>query len=182
MEPRDEIPALQVRPSEVGIIKEAPVRRWYAGQEAVDRKYEKSARRILKRRRKIEERVEQMLQEAREEGLMLINDQPEEQQHTSTQGKADASTQPQPKDEAPAEHQDGDAPGPSKLKRKKIVRVASAQSGLSAHTDSSSVRIDEYRRYGPLDLEGERPPPTAIAGRRDTVCATLELPAIELDY
>lgn len=43
-----------------------------------------------------------------------------------------------------------------------------------SHSPTSSARlradgIQEDRRWGPLDLDDERPPPSAIAGRRDTV-------------
>ncbi len=37
-----------------------------------------------------------------------------------------------------------------------------------SHSQSSSGEPNE-RRWGPLDLAGETPPPTAIAGRRDSV-------------
>ena len=33
MEPKEEIEALNIPPQEIGIIKEAPVMRWLAGQE-----------------------------------------------------------------------------------------------------------------------------------------------------
>lgn len=148
MEPEDEIPALRLNPCAVGIIKEAPVRRWYEGQTAMDRKFESSARKIIKQRKKVEARVERMLTEAREAGLMLEHDRERE---------------------APPEINDAATGESSKPKRKILVRVASGQSGMSASTISSSVRIDEHRRYGPLDLDGESPPPSAIAGRRDTV-------------
>ncbi|KAI0031668.1 hypothetical protein K488DRAFT_51609 [Vararia minispora EC-137] len=126
MEPPKDIAALRMKPNEVGIIKETPVRRWHAGQEAVDREFEKSAHSILKRRQKIEERVEKMLRDAREEGLILPD-------------------------------------------RRKTFRATSAESRMSARTIPSSVRIDQSRRYGPLDLAGEHPPASAIAGRRDTL-------------
>jgi hypothetical protein len=169
MEPREEVPALQVRPNEVGIIKEAPVRRWYEGQSGMDNKFAKDARRVVERRRKIEERVETMLREAREQGLILAHDrhrarQVEPSESSQAKTMVEDSMFPGQKDT-----QKSRAPDPSKSKRKPIVRVTSGGSGFSAHTVSDSVCIDKHRRYGPLDLEDEHPPPTAIAGRRDTV-------------
>jgi len=38
-----------------------------------------------------------------------------------------------------------------------------------ASMDTSIGRTQTDRRWGPLDLQNERPPATAIAGRRDTV-------------
>lgn len=37
------------------------------------------------------------------------------------------------------------------------------------HRKSSLGAIQPERRWGPLDLQDEKPPPSAIAGRRDTV-------------
>jgi hypothetical protein len=42
-----------------------------------------------------------------------------------------------------------------------------------ASTDTSIGHIESDRRWGPFDMQDERPPATAIAGRRDTVCRCL---------
>lgn len=120
MEPEDQIPALQIRPSEIGLIKEAPTMRWLQGQEEWDKKYRRSAKAAIKQRKKLEVKSEEILAHARAQGLLLVGD-----------------SEPQVAD----------------------VR----QSRL---TDRA---IQPDRRWGPLDLENERPPPTAIAKRRDTV-------------
>ncbi|PIL36933.1 hypothetical protein GSI_00623 [Ganoderma sinense ZZ0214-1] len=39
MEPPDQLLALRIPPSEIGLIKEGPVRRWLAGQEAWDKRF-----------------------------------------------------------------------------------------------------------------------------------------------
>lgn len=161
MEPQEDIPALCVKPHTVGVIKEGPVRRWYEGQSEADRKFERTAQRIVKRRKKVEDHVERMLQEAREAGFVLAH----ENSGGQDQGEMNGSTQGEP----------------SEPRRKAIVRVSSGQSGMSTNTASSSVRIDEHRRYGPLDLVGEKPPPSAIAGRRDTASLFLSLMSIPAD-
>lgn len=117
MEAAEEIPALQINTREVGLIKEAPARRWQAGQEDFDHKYRRLAKRVVKTRAKITAKSERLLTHAREEGLVM---------HADNAGNP------------------GEAP-----------------------RDTVGVIQDE-RRWGPLDLDGENPPPSAIAGRRDT--------------
>lgn len=45
--------------------------------------------------------------------------------------------------------------------------------GRAVRRRTSIGEIQEDRRWGPLDLKDEKPPGSAIAGRRDTVCAIL---------
>lgn len=168
MEPREVMPALRMKPSKIGIIKETPVRRWYTGQAIVDEKYADSARAVVDRRRKIEERVERMLEDARGQGLLLARDSDRHIHAGVSEVNGDGDVHSPVRRDNPAfgGETDGNALKP---KKKPMVRVASSATGLSVHSISSSVRIDEFRRYGPLDLNEEHPPPSAIAGRRDTV-------------
>ena len=140
MEPKDEVPALRLHPSEVGVIKEDPVRRWLAGQEKIDRKFKRSAERVMKKRKKLEAKAEKMLADARDKGLVLHGDG----------GRIQGDVQ----------RADRGASNPS-----------------ISSVDSERV-IDEDRRWGPLDLEGERPPPSAIAKRRDTVGCHIHCPIV----
>ena len=125
MEPQSEMPILQVQPLEIGLIKEGPTRRWLKGQTEWDTKYIRSARKAVLRRRKIETKVERLLNEAREEGLFLEGEQPPPQRQQTTLWTPTSGT--------------------------------------------VKGNIDEHRRWGPLDLDDEQPPPSAIAKRRDTV-------------
>jgi len=129
MEPREEIPALNMKNSQIGIIKEAPTLRWNAGQEIWDKRYAKNTARVLKQKAKYEAKAEKILKAAFEQGF--VHDQ-------------NATTVA------------GDEPESMKLKRR-----------------SSVGEIQADRRWGPLDLEGEHPPASAIAGRRDTVCLSI---------
>lgn len=131
MEPTDKIPALQIPAEEVGLIKEAPVRRWLAGQEIWDKKYSRETEKVVKQRKKIEEKANTMLASARERGLVLSHESSGEPQMPP---RTTSSTS-----------------------------VASSKRGF----------VNTERRWGPLDLEDERPPPTAIAKRRDTVSHSL---------
>lgn len=146
MEPKSDIPILQMRASEIGIIKEKPVRRWADGQNAADKKYRRAAEKVIKKRKKLEARAEKMLADAREQGLLLEGDSI----HTKEELEA---------------------------KRKSAKR---ADSDSESTFSTVSRRIDIDRRWGPLDLKNERPPPTAIAARRDTVCFIVMNPYLVL--
>ncbi|KAI0356462.1 alpha/beta-hydrolase [Trametes cingulata] len=120
MEPPEEIEALRLQPWEIGVIKEAPVRRWLSGQEEWDRKYKRTAEHVIRKRRQYEAKAARLLEHARQQGL--IHDE----------------LHPQ-------------------------------RSRVSLSGSVSSVgEVEVERRWGPLDLNDEKPPPSAIAGRRDT--------------
>ncbi|PCH41474.1 alpha/beta-hydrolase [Wolfiporia cocos MD-104 SS10] len=74
MEPREEIEALQIKPQLIGLIKEAPVRRWLIGQEIWDKKFKHAANKVIARRRQYERKAERLLQNARSQGTIHINE------------------------------------------------------------------------------------------------------------
>lgn len=115
MEPVGQLAALHLPSSEIGLIKEAPVRRWLTGQEAWDKRFQKRASAVLRKRKRYESKWEKLLEHAKQEGLF------------------------------------SDAPLRS-----------------TASVVSAGGAIELQRRWGPLDLENENPPPSAIAGRKDT--------------
>lgn len=119
MEPRDQIQALSIPPEQIGLIKQAPAKRWLKGQQEWDQIYRRSAKRAMKKRVKLEAKAQRMIDNARQQGLMLTNE-------TSS--------------------------GP-------VVSRDQNTEGI--------IQID--RRWGPLDLDEENPPPSAIVKRRDTV-------------
>ncbi|KAI0368056.1 alpha/beta-hydrolase [Pilatotrama ljubarskyi] len=120
MEPAEEVEALRLQPWEIGVIKEAPVRRWLSGQEEWDRRYKRTAEHVIRQRRQYEAKAARLLEHAKQQGL--IHDE----------------LQPQ-------------------------------RSRVSVSGSVSSVgEVEAERRWGPLDLKDEKPPPSAIAGRRDT--------------
>ncbi|KAJ7781052.1 Alpha/Beta hydrolase protein [Mycena metata] len=121
MEPQEEMSVLRLKPSQIGIIKEAPTIKWLKGQEEWDKKYKRNAVKAIRQRQKHTENAKRLLNNAREQGLLLVSDV-----------------------------------GPD---------LTPAVSASAHQTDGS---IQEHRRWGPLDLEDERPPPTAIAKRLDT--------------
>lgn len=121
MEPKEDIPSLQLRPSEIGIIKEETLLKWLEGQEEWDRRFRYRASKVMKKRTKFEAKANSMIKNARQRGLLLA-------------GESDDPVE------------------------RPIIGRLSATRGA----------IQEDRRWGPLDLMDEQPPPTAIAARRDT--------------
>ncbi|KAI0066158.1 alpha/beta-hydrolase [Artomyces pyxidatus] len=132
MEREADIAALHVRPTDIGIMKEDPARRWVTGQELTDKKFARAAVKVMAHRRRLAAHAEKLLAEARSQGLMVERDAPEQQQ----------------------------GPGGGAAEKVGVSRGDSAV--------KKDGRSPEKMRWGPLDLENERPPPTAIAGRRDT--------------
>lgn len=126
MESAELLPALKLAPREIGIMKEAPVLRWQAGQDEWDQRYKHNALQAIKQRSQIEAKVEKLMERARAQGLV------------AHPGLAASHNPPL------------NGPSTRFLKSKNPV-----------------IQVD--RRWGPLDLEFENPPPTAIANRRDTV-------------
>ncbi|KAJ8086857.1 hypothetical protein PM082_005682 [Marasmius tenuissimus] len=131
MEPRDEMQALQVKPAEVGLIKEAPAVRWHQGQEQWDKMFRKRAKKILKKRAHYETKSEKMIGLAREQGFSLVRE-----------------------------------PEPEVLILAKPAKPPSRPDSKARKDRDGSIQSD--RRWGPLDLDDEDPPPSAIANRRDT--------------
>lgn len=121
MELKKDIAALQLRPSEIGIIKEETLFKWLEGQEEWDRRFKYRATKVMKNRVKNEAKANSIIKNARLRGLLLAGE----------------------KDD---------------LVERPIIGRSSATHGA----------IQEDRRWGPLDLVDEHPPPTAIAARRDT--------------
>lgn len=74
MEPTYEIEALKMPCCEIGIMKEAPVKRWLAGQEAWDKKYHRSALKVVRKRQHYERKAATLIEHARQQGLVLSSD------------------------------------------------------------------------------------------------------------
>lgn len=119
LEPESELQGLQVRPEEIGVIKEGPVHRYLTGQSLWDKKFRREAKRVEKRRAKNEQKALRILERAAAQGLL---------RRKGGRGTAD----------------------------------------LGKHSSDKATWSD-LASFGPTDLEGETPPPSAIAGRRDTV-------------
>ncbi|KAJ7228482.1 hypothetical protein GGX14DRAFT_613080, partial [Mycena pura] len=125
MEPADDMAVLNLKPAEIGIIKEAPTIRWFKGQEEWDKRYTRHAERAMRKKEKNRRKAQTLIAHAKEQGLLFTSD-----------------------------------PGPE-----------FTPDSASVHPTDGIIQND--RRWGPLDLDEERPPPTAIAKRRDTASLAL---------
>lgn len=114
MEPASEMPSIPTE--QVGLIKEAPVRRWLNGLDEWDHKFSHTAKKVRKER------------ERNEVEARVILDSFVKEQEESGVGAS-----------------------------------------IIGETGNKGAQWVEEKRYGPLDLSGEFPPPSAICGRRDTV-------------
>jgi len=146
MEPAEEIPALRIPPSQVGLIKEAPVRRWHRGQELWDGRFKRQSKKVAKKRKKLEEKAENIIRRVTRQGLVVNTEEGETQVPREQAGGSGGE-------------QDEIRPEAEPFRRSTSNRSVFSVAGV----------IDENRRFGPLDLDDENPPPSAIAKRRDTV-------------
>lgn len=71
MEPKEQLEVLQIPPGEIGLIKEAPVKRWATGQELWDKKFRRTALKVAMKRKHYEDKAARLLKNAREQGLEL---------------------------------------------------------------------------------------------------------------
>ncbi|PSS35406.1 hypothetical protein PHLCEN_2v1561 [Hermanssonia centrifuga] len=126
MEPKEQIPALNIEPRRIGIIKEDPVRRWLTGQEIWDKRFKHAAIKVEHDRQQYENKFKTVIERAVAQGFERHDDPPQ----------------------------------PS-VSRRSSESVASTSSVMSIG------EIMSERRWGPLDVDGERPAPSSIVGRRD---------------
>lgn len=134
--------ALRIPKDGIGVVKAAPVKRWLTGQDAWDAKYKRTAKVVEKERAGWEKKALEVMKRAG-----LSEDEVKAVWKQKTQGARGKGGEPSPEDTA-------------------LDQVKSLQTD---ETDSArEERMRTGRRWGPLDLAGEIPPPSAIAGRLDT--------------
>ncbi|CAA7260033.1 unnamed protein product [Cyclocybe aegerita] len=127
LEPREALQALKMKPSQVGLLTEAPALRWLEGQTKWDKRFAQRTEKVLKKQAKYETKAKRLIQHALDQGLI------HDTVRVDTKGDEQA-----------------------------IYGVSTRRRKISLG------KIQPERRWGPLDLADERPPPTAIAGRRNT--------------
>jgi hypothetical protein len=138
---------MRIPPSQIGLIKEAPVRRWHRGQAMWDDRFKRQSKKVLEKRKQLEEKAEEIIRHATRQGLVVNT------------GEGEARASGEKAGEGARGEQDADRPAVQPQARRESSRSVLTTTGI----------IDENRRYGPLDLEDENPPPSAIAKRKDTV-------------
>lgn len=70
LEPMEDIPSLQIPSDQMGLLREAPARRWLSGQEAWDRRYKTVGKRVEVGRRKNIKKYNRILERAKELGFV----------------------------------------------------------------------------------------------------------------
>jgi len=159
MESIEEMPVLRISPSQIGLIKEAPVRRWLLGQGVWDKRFKGRPKKVLKMRKEFEEKAEEIIRHVTEQGLVV----------NTKEGDAGPSRE---------QTGDGDGDGQDEV-RPKLEPQRRHKSSNSALATTGV--IDENLRFGPLDLDDENPPPSAIAKRRDTVSRIIDSTVFQAD-
>ncbi|GAC76754.1 arylacetamide deacetylase [Moesziomyces antarcticus T-34] len=158
LEPESDLPALQLRPDQIGCIKEGPVARYLDGQTQWAKRYTKTARKVEKHRARNEKLATKMLEEAAAQGLM--DRAALRKLHGQLVRKASSgATEP------------GAVSAPSSTSRGLGLSAGDVATGADRCREKWSWLVD----FGPMDLVDETPPPAAVAGRRDTNDALLLL-------
>jgi len=129
------------------LIKEAPVRRWLLGLSVWDERFKARSKKVLKKRKEFERKAEEIIQHVIGQGLVV-----------NTEGNMRPSHEPTGEGSGGGEGENEDRPKLEPQGRHKSSRSVFTTTGV----------IDENLRFGPLDLDDENPPPSAIAKRRDT--------------
>ncbi|KDN49520.1 hypothetical protein RSAG8_02222, partial [Rhizoctonia solani AG-8 WAC10335] len=146
--------ALRIPKDGVGVVKAAPVQRWLTGQTAWDSKYKRIARGVEKERARWEKKAMEVMKKA---GLTETEIEAVWKEKTA-RGRAEREGN---------EGSRVDSPEPVTPGAHVPLQVISEVE--SDESDSArEERMRNGRRWGPLDLAGEMPPPSAIAGRLDT--------------
>ncbi|GAA6001830.1 hypothetical protein JCM10207_002339 [Rhodosporidiobolus poonsookiae] len=152
MEPIEDVKILKLDPEDIGLIKEAPVKRYLAGKAIWDKKYRKIYIKVQK------ERERHLKKSMREEATRItkrVNELAKEKDKRKQQSSSSGGPDPSNIDPA-APEQVTDSPEPLDLQNGHRLRR-----GVS--TASIPIGLE-----GSWDLHGENPPPSSLAGRKDT--------------
>ncbi|KAG8712777.1 hypothetical protein FRC11_014217 [Ceratobasidium sp. 423] len=145
--------ALHIPKDDVGIVKPAPVQRWLTGQTAWDSKYKRIARGVEKERAGWEKKAMEVMKKA---GLTEAEIEAVWKEKTTrgcAEGRDEGSRVNNPEPATPGAY---------------VTLQVIPEEGSDESNSAREERMRNGRRWGPLDLAGEMPPPSAIAGRLDT--------------
>ncbi|KAM0793477.1 hypothetical protein ACM66B_000919 [Microbotryomycetes sp. NB124-2] len=144
LEPENELECLKIDPEDLGVVKEAPVKRYLAGKTIWDKKFKSVAQRVQR------EREANLQKSMREEASRLTERMKQVKKHHE---------QPQALNNNNSENSVSSP----------IQQVASPEPMDSPSTlqQASNQRQPQHVR-GIWDLRGENPPPSSIAARKDT--------------
>ncbi|GAA5980302.1 hypothetical protein JCM10908_001605 [Rhodotorula pacifica] len=160
MEPESEMSMLHLDKEDLGVIKEAPVKRYLAGKAVLDRHFSRTYKKVQRKR-------EKHLRKSMQEEATRITKRlatMKKQQSPSASGSG-TQTPVSPNETVPQNAAQGDVP----------PRITDSPEPLdsaqrrSARTQSVSLPIGVDGLSGSWSMKGERPPPSSLAGRKDTL-------------
>ncbi|GJN91644.1 hypothetical protein Rhopal_004667-T1 [Rhodotorula paludigena] len=145
MEPESEMSMLHLDPEDLGLIKENAVKRYLAGKAILERKFRRTYAKVQKTR-------ERHLKKSMQEEAMRITKRVDELKKQQEQEQRHGSGS------------SGGRPDPSKLDPNKPPKVTNSPEPLDIEqTSGASIGLE-----GIWELHGEHPPPSSLAGRKDT--------------
>ncbi|BGP52936.1 hypothetical protein JCM8202v2_000493 [Rhodotorula sphaerocarpa] len=161
MEPEDSMSMLHLEIEDLGVIKEAPVKRYLAGKAVLERRFKKTYKKVQKQREKhlrksMQEEATRIARRSKE----VKKQQSEASRNKASLPNGSGSSQ---RPEASTVTPDGpprvtESPQPLDPDETRLHRVRSA-----------SVPIGSEGLTAPWSLDGENPPPSSLAGRKDTI-------------
>lgn len=161
MEPESEMSMLHLDKEDLGVIKEAPVKRYLAGKAVLDRHFRSTYKKVQKKR-------EKHLRKSMREEAKRITKRLEQMQKPDTTNASSSGTESlaRPADVSPPQVAFGGTPPPRMTDSPEPLDPAQ---GRAARTRSVSIPIGLEGLGGSWSMEGERPPPSSLAGRKDTL-------------
>ncbi|GAA5832209.1 hypothetical protein JCM11251_004280 [Rhodosporidiobolus azoricus] len=153
MEPIEEMSALQLDREDIGLIKEAPVKRYLAGRAIWDKKFRRVAQKVQN------ERERHLKKSMREEATRITKRVSELAKQQNGKNGSSSSARPVHLDPT-----DPNAPvAPAQVTESPEPLDIPGAGRRRASTAEVPIGLE-----GVWDLHGENPPPSSLAGRKDT--------------
>ncbi|BGP12779.1 hypothetical protein JCM10213_007293 [Rhodosporidiobolus nylandii] len=149
MEAIEDMLLLKLDKEDIGLIKEAPVKRYLAGKAIWDRKFRRDYIKVQKER-------ERHLKKSMKEEATRITERVSELSKEEKKKGSSSSARPNPA------ILDPDTPAPV-TDSPEPLDIPGAMRGRATSTASIPIGLE-----GSWDLHGENPPPSSLAGRKDT--------------
>ncbi|GAA5871840.1 hypothetical protein JCM3774_000316 [Rhodotorula dairenensis] len=161
MEPESEMSMLHLDKEDLGVIKEAPVKRYLAGKAVLDRHFRSTYKKVQKKR-------EKHLRKSMQEEAKRITKRLEEMQKQNSTSPS-GSGAPTPPAASRLSPPAGDALGDRPPRMTASPEPLDPAQRRTARTRSVSIPIGLEGLSGSWSMAGERPPPSSLAGRKDTL-------------
>ncbi|MBW0469178.1 hypothetical protein O181_008893 [Austropuccinia psidii MF-1] len=185
LESEDEMDFSKLKPEELGIIKDGPVRRWAEGRRIWDGKFTRTYKKIhFQRKRHIKQshkreqnRIKQDQKNLNKRCSAKVSHENKETLKTGSKVKALKPFRPENTSEPAQQPNDGALQESGLVMRQEGTLDTANIGSLESAEGSDSL---ERRLHSWVLPEGERPPPSSIAARKDTPEALKLAKALEL--